>query len=83
MVLVPNTKTETGPSYTSVKQRLVKELAVKTNNNNNKGSMDMGEVVPFKGVDPALVLTSLGVQQCNLRHQPLTSLHTRPSLRSE
>jgi len=45
--------------------------------------MGMGEVVPLYGVDPALVLTSPGVQQYNLRHQPLTSLHTRPSVRSE
>jgi len=32
------------------------------NNNNNKGSRGMGEVVPLYGVDPALVLTNPGVQ---------------------
>ena len=35
------------------------------NNNNNKGSMGMGEVAPLYGVDPALALTDPGVQQCN------------------
>jgi len=41
----------------------------------------MGEVAPLYGVDFALVLTNPGVQQCNLRHKPSTSLHTRPSVR--
>jgi len=45
--------------------------------------MGMGEVVPLSGVDSALVLTNPGVQQCNLRHKPFTSLHTRPSVRSK
>ena len=40
----------------------------------------MGEVAPLYGVDPALVLTNPGVQYCNLRHKPPTSLHTRPSV---
>jgi len=43
----------------------------------------MREVAPFYGVDSALILTNPGVQQCNLRHKPSTSLHTRPSVRSE
>jgi hypothetical protein len=43
----------------------------------------MGEVPPLYGVDPALVLTKPGVQQCNLRHKPPTSLHIRLSVRSE
>ena len=42
----------------------------------------MGEVAPLYGVDPALVLTNPGVQQCNLRHKPSTSSHTRLSMRS-
>jgi len=43
----------------------------------------MGEVAHLYGVDSALVLTNPGVQLCNLRHKPSTSLHTRPSVRSE
>jgi hypothetical protein len=43
----------------------------------------MGEVAPLYGVDSALVLTNPDVQQYNLRHKPSTSLHTRPSVRSE
>jgi hypothetical protein len=34
------------------------------------------------GVDPSLILTNPGVQQCNLRLKPSTSLHTRPFVRS-
>jgi hypothetical protein len=58
------------------------------NNNNNhhhhhKGSRSMGEVAPLYEVDSTLVLTNPDVQQCNLRHKPSTSLHIRPSVRSE
>jgi hypothetical protein len=42
----------------------------------------MGELAPLYGVDPALVLTNPGVQQCNLRHKPFTFLLTRPPVRS-
>jgi hypothetical protein len=52
-------------------------------NNNNKGRRCMEEVAPLNGVDSTLVLTNPGVQQCNLRHKPSTSLHTRPSVRRE
>jgi hypothetical protein len=45
--------------------------------------MGMGKVVPLQGADPALVLTNPGVQFCNLRQKPFTSLHTRPSVRSD
>ena len=43
----------------------------------------MGQVVPLYEVDSALVLTKPGVQQCNLRWKPFTSLHTRLSVHSE
>jgi len=43
----------------------------------------MGEVAPLYGDDSALVLTNPGVQECDLKHRPSTSLHTRPSVQSE
>ena len=43
----------------------------------------MGVVALLYGVDSALVLTNPGVRVFNLRHKPSTSLHTRPSVRSE
>ena len=52
-------------------------------NTNNKGSSSLGQVVPLYELDSALVLSKPGVQQCNLRRKPFTSLHTRPSVRCE